>query len=112
MTSGSPDEHGRAQRLAENERLIREANWEVEREALDREEAARVALDEELELSCACGADDCHEHVLLTVRAYRDAHRLPHRFVVAHGHVNERIERVVERHDGYDVVEKLPQYQA
>ncbi len=108
------DGHARSreERLAENERIIRETNWEIEREALDRDQPPAQAPDEEVEFCCACGADSCHEHVLLSVHDYLAAHRRPHRFVVAPGHANPRVERTVERHGGYDVVEKLPQYQA
>lgn len=99
------DEEARRQRLAENERLIRESNWE---EALSAEE---LPPDEELELWCACGRSDCRERLYLTVAEYRAAHAHPHRFIVAHGHADSDVERVVGHTRQYDIAEKLPQYQ-
>jgi hypothetical protein len=33
-------------------------------------------------------------------------HARPHRFVVAPGHVEDAVERVIEHRPGYDIVEK------
>jgi hypothetical protein len=105
--------HDREERLAENERFIRDANREIERETeewLARSSPARD--DYELELFCACGRPECHEKLLLTIGEYEAVHAQPHRFVVVPGHANPEIERVVEEDEKYDVVEKLPEYQA
>jgi hypothetical protein len=101
-----PTEHGRWQRQAENERLIRELNYET-----DLVEAAGGEPDEELLFYCACGREHCNRRLCLSIAEYRSAHRLPHRFILAPGHSTPRIERVVEEHPGYLVVEKLPAYQ-
>jgi hypothetical protein len=105
-------EDSRLQRVADNQRLIRETNRELEQEAADWTHGAPASdlVQYEVEFLCACGRPDCHETVLLTIGEYQRAHSRPHRFVVTHGHANPRLERVVERHGGYDVVEKLPQY--
>jgi hypothetical protein len=99
------DEQARDRRLVQNERLIRESNWE---EALA---ADRVDGQEEVEFHCACGRPDCHERLLLTVAEYRAAHAHPHRFIVAPGHADDRFERLVEQCGHYDIVEKRPEYQ-
>jgi hypothetical protein len=102
----------RAQRIADNERFIRDANREIEHETeawLSRGSPGRD--DYELELFCACGRDDCREKLLITIGHYEAVHSHPHRFVVVPGHANPEVEYVVENHGGYDVVEKLPQYQ-
>lgn len=101
-----PTENGRWERQAENERLIREFNYEK-----DLVEAAGGEPDEELLFYCACGREGCDRRLCLSIAQYRSAHRLPHRFIVAHGHSTPRIERVVEEHGDYLVVEKLPAYQ-
>lgn len=102
----------RDHRLAENERLIRESNWEIEQDSrpFSGQEALRRD-DVELELFCACGRPDCEEKLFLTVREYEGAHAQPHRFVIARGHANEAIEQVVEEHGHWQVVEKLPEFQ-
>jgi hypothetical protein len=102
-------EDDRAKRQAENERLLRESNWELA--VLNAEPAAAAAGDEELLFLCACGLDGCRERICLTLDEYRAAHEAPHRFIVVPDHVTPDIERVVERHPGYAVVEKRPGYQ-
>ena len=88
----------REERLGDNERLIRDANEEHAAEAVEwaSGEMSLVA-DEELEFWCACGRPDCDVKLVLTVGEYEAVHRLPHRFVVAEGHENPEIERIVER---------------
>jgi hypothetical protein len=46
------------------------------------------------------------------VEEYEAVHRRPHRFIVVPGHENETVERVVEMHPTYSVVEKRPEFQA
>jgi len=102
------DEQARHRRLADNERLIREANWETSIVAAD----TGAASDEELDLWCACGRRDCTARILITLGEYRAAHEHPHRFIVAPGHADEAVETTIGHATGYDLVEKRPQYQA
>jgi hypothetical protein len=101
----------RLDRLADNERRIREANEEAELVARDAAGRATQRESPEVEFYCACGREHCDDTILLTVAEYEAIHRLPHRFVVVPGHETEAVERVVERHPGYLVVEKRPRYQ-
>jgi hypothetical protein len=101
----------REQRIARNERLLREHNWEVYREALEPAPGASDQ-DTELVLLCACGRESCKADLLVTIAEYRAAHETPHRFIVAPGHVSPEMERVIERHERYWVVEKLPAFRA
>ena len=103
-------EHARWQRQADNERLLRESNWEIA--LMNASAMPPAADDEELLFNCACGRPECDERVCLTVAEYAAVHRKPHRFVVVPDHVTPHIERVVETHPGYAVVEKRPDYQA
>lgn len=105
--AGEPD---RWKRQAANERLLREWNRETARIAVGGSSPAPEG--EEILFLCACGRERCEEQIWLPVAEYRAAHRRPHRFIVTPGHVTPRIERVVERHPSYTVVEKLPAYQA
>ena len=73
---------------------VAEANEEIEREA---REARGIRRDEtELEFFCACGRPDCDTKLLLTLAEYEAAQAGPRRFIVAPGHVNPALERVVE----------------
>jgi hypothetical protein len=107
------DERAQFRQLAKNERLLREANEEIEREARDDQREHGIRRNEtELEFFCACGRADCEARLLLTLAEYEAAHAEPHRFIVAASHVNPGIERLVEEHDRYVVVEKRPNFNA
>lgn len=100
------EEDARWERQAANERLIREVNYEK-----NLVEAAGADPGEELFFHCACGRESCDRRLCLTIADYRAAHSTPHRFIVHPEHATPEIERVVERHRDYLVVEKLPAYQ-
>lgn len=100
----------RLQRVAENERTLRQANERIEQLSAEAAEAGWPGGSLDATFFCACGRRDCGEMVALSVREYEAVHRQPHRFVVAKHHADPEIERVVEQFETYDVVEKLPQY--
>ncbi|HVU76881.1 MAG TPA: hypothetical protein VHC67_04815 [Gaiellaceae bacterium] len=86
-------------RLVHNEEVFRAINDEV-REAHAPPEDGKVAF------LCECADRSCTEKVRLAADEYRWVRADPNRFVVAPGHVLPELEHVVERHDGYEVVEK------
>jgi hypothetical protein len=100
----------RFERIAENERKIREVNEEAELVAADEDLPAGTSEDTEIEFLCACGRETCDETLLLTLAEYAGVHKEPHRFIIAHGHETPGVERVVETHPTYLVVEKAPSY--
>jgi hypothetical protein len=91
----------RETRLAQNESLFREINERV------RDLAASHGSDEHLyTFFCECSNTDCTLQVELTTAAYEAVRADPTRFVVAVGHELPEIERVVERNEGWWVVQK------
>ncbi len=90
-------------RLVKNEESFREYNnRRMENEPVDEED------DEELiPFVCECGDLECVQALLVTADEFTTAHSSPDRFMVVPGHVFEEVERVVESHDGYEVVEKF-----
>lgn len=88
------------ERLARNEALFREFNERVE-DLADSVEAERIRF------VCECGDLDCLERVELARAPYEEVRSDPRRFVVAPGHENPQVERVVAGGEGYLVVEKL-----
>ena len=86
------------ERVARNEALFREFNERVEGLAGD---------SPRIDFVCECGDLACLERLALTRTTYEQVRSDPRRFVVAPGHENARIERVVARGEGYFVVEKL-----
>jgi hypothetical protein len=93
----------RLERIAKNEAVFRAANLEIE--SAEREVGG--AADELIEVLCECGRQGCRGVITLTAARYEAAHSQDDRFVVLPGHESPEIERVVEEHADYLVVDKF-----
>ncbi len=91
----------RAQRLARNEARFREINERLERDLL------RLQVDGLQEFICECGDGECAELVLLTLAEYAHTRTDPRWFAVVPGHVFPEVETVLERHDRFELLEKI-----
>ena len=92
----------RATRAAKNQSLFREIN--------ERIESLNEAFGDMLPVSewvCECADDTCVERIVMTVEAYEKIRAHPARFPILAGHEVPVVEKIVERHNGYVVVEKL-----
>jgi hypothetical protein len=89
------------ERAARNEALFREVN----EQALSITVSQPVDPPETLLIICECSDDRCTERVSLPLAVYQSVRADPRRFVVVTGHDND-FERIVERSDGYAIVEK------
>jgi hypothetical protein len=93
----------REERIAKNEAMFREANerakaWEERH------------LDSEVELYfCECAKPDCLEKVSLREADYERVRSDPRRFVIVPGHELPDVETVIERNEGWEIVEKAPE---
>ncbi len=90
----------REERSAQNEALFRTANermkaWE------ERHEGERSEI-----YYCECSRLECHARIELSAAQYELVRADSHHFVVAKGHAEPDVERVVEHAAGHDVVEK------
>ncbi len=85
----------------ENEALFREVNERVESAAQRLPDA-----DERFAFVCECSDETCAEEIELRVEEYERVRSVPTWFSVHPGHVEPEIEVVVERRDGYWIVEK------
>ncbi|MDQ3824123.1 MAG: hypothetical protein M3321_12870 [Actinomycetota bacterium] len=93
----------RARRIGLNEALFREVNERVEGLARD------FGVDDEpLELLCECGSAECVERIRMSTVEYQALRSDAARFAIVPGHEEPDVEHVVERHGGYDVVQKHP----
>jgi hypothetical protein len=99
----------RLARIVRNETLFRRVNEAVEEVSEELEERSWVPDGGRVEFHCECGREGCDEHVALTAEEYERVHRQSDRFVVFPGHMTVAIERLVEEHEGYCVVDKLPE---
>ena len=87
------------ERAARNEALFREVNEQVRRLA-DNSHDSHTA-----DFVCECGQDTCTDRIPLPLAIYEAVRNHPRRFIILPGHENE-FEHVVERHDGFVIVEK------
>ncbi len=94
----------REERLGANEALFREVNERVAE--LAERFSAGDTRDSRFDFNCECGKSDCTEQIALTVTEYEGLRAEATHFAVVPGHELPEIERVVERHPSYLVVEK------
>jgi hypothetical protein len=91
---------GREQQISVNEILFREVNERIE------DVSERRSTLESVDFVCECGRPDCTSRVPLTYEQYEAVRSDGQRFMVLPGHLTGSIERVVEDHGTYQVVEK------
>ena len=92
----------REERIAENEAIFRVGNermadWEERHEGGQRER-----------YFCECAEADCREKIELSFSEYEYVRSNPRWFVVLPGHEVADTETVIDRHDGWFMVEKDP----
>jgi hypothetical protein len=90
----------REERLAENEALFREVNQRIS-------EIGTQFGSELVTVVCECATADCTERFGLSRADYSELRASSTRFGLVPGHERPDVERVVERRDGYIVVEKV-----
>jgi hypothetical protein len=94
--------------VAKNEAMYRAVNRELEQIA----EGLGERGGDTIEVLCECGQPDCESLLSLRIADYDRVHGERDRFVVARGHVDAQLERVVEEADQYLVVDKYGQAEA
>lgn len=89
-----------AKRLAQNETIFRRVNEHV------RDAENRVQHDFP-RFVCECSNIDCDRRILVPLDVYVAVREDPARFVIHPGHELPDIERVVDRFDDFEIVEKI-----
>jgi hypothetical protein len=87
-------------RIAKTESLFRDVNERIA-------ESAQRFESEEAAFVCECGDPDCTERVEAPLEAYEDVRSDGTQFLLAPGHEDERVERVVRSRRSYNVVRKV-----
>jgi hypothetical protein len=95
------DELEQALEIGRHQSLFREVNERIE------ELAETFDLKDELSIVCECGSTECAERIAVSEDEYESLRRIPTHFAVRPGHELPDVERVVERHDKFVVVEKF-----
>jgi hypothetical protein len=90
-----------ARRVGLNESIFRQVNEQIE--SLNRDQGTDGAT---MTVICECADGECAERFEISLSEYEKVRADPHRYVVVPGHQLPEFESVVERGDGYDVVEK------
>jgi hypothetical protein len=89
------------QHMATNESAFRDVNEGIARGQWPGEQDALASF------RCECARLGCTDLIDLTPRSYAEVRTHPRRFVVLPGHETSDVEKVIERRDGYLVVEKI-----
>jgi hypothetical protein len=90
-----------AERAARNEEVFRGVNDRIE------QASEQHGVETPMPYHCECDRDACFDRVDLPPARYREVVEQRYLFVIAPGHDDPRVERVLERHPGYYVVEKI-----
>ncbi len=90
-----------AERAARNEEAIRDVNLRIE------EGAEMHGVTAPMPFHCECGQPSCGTKIDVPPLVYEEVLSSRYRFVVAPGHVRREIERMVEEHGDFVVVEKI-----
>jgi hypothetical protein len=91
----------RTERIGRNEDLFRKVNDQIE-----GVNEAFGTITGTMSILCECGKLDCIEQIELTIDEYRELRADPTRFAVKPGHESLDVEQVVERHEGYFLIQK------
>jgi hypothetical protein len=92
----------RAGRYAENEAAYRRINERIR----SYEERDDQGESDPVTFLCECAEGACIDQIHVSLAEYREARQRARRFIVAPHHDAPEMERVVERHPDYWVVEK------
>jgi hypothetical protein len=93
----------RERRIGLNEAVFREVNERI------REIGQTLQTTvEQLDLVCECGMADCTERIRMTQSEYEALRSNGRQFAIVPGHEIKDVEKVLERRESYDVVEKHP----
>lgn len=91
----------RAVEVGRRQSLAREVNERI------GELSETLDLGEGMTILCECGRPDCNERILLGEAQYEQLRRIPTHFAVLRGHDIPEVERIVEQHTAFVVVEKF-----
>lgn len=104
------DDDAREKKLARNEYLLKRLNQRIDELTTEFAEDGLAPDRDSAQFFCACGSADCDARIKLRLSEYERIRAFEHRFIVIPGHEHPDLERVVETHPSYLVVEKLPEY--
>jgi hypothetical protein len=90
------------ERKGENEAFFRELNERLEQHAVDKRVASGL-----FEIVCECSLEACTQRLRVTFTDYESIRKEETWFILAAGHADLGIERIVTATPEYEIVEKL-----
>jgi hypothetical protein len=93
----------RTRRIGHNEALYRQVNEQIQEVS-----KGAWAVKDEFRIICECGVLECMQQIPVDLAVYERTREDPNRFIVVPGHELEDVETIVEPHEGYVVIEKIP----
>ena len=91
----------RERRLGLNEAMFREVNERVE-----EVNKAFGSITGDFDIFCECGDASCAERITVPMSEYERVRSDSKQFLLMVGHEDPTVERVIEHHEGYVIVEK------
>jgi hypothetical protein len=91
----------RERRLGLNEAMFREVNERVE--DINR---TFSSMTDSFDIFCECGDTTCTERLRVPTAVYERVRSDPKHFLLHVGHEDPTVERVIENHDSFTIVEK------
>jgi hypothetical protein len=88
-------------RKAQNEVWFRELNERLEARAMER-----AGNEIQFEMICECSREECTERIRVTYGTYEHVRQHPTYFILAAGHRDPSVERLLSVHHGYEIVAK------
>lgn len=89
-------------RKGSNEAWFRDVN-----ERLEQRAARGPQRNQTFEIVCECASEQCTERIAVSLIGYEEVRRNARAFILLPGHYDASAERVVARHESYEVVEKF-----
>jgi hypothetical protein len=94
---------GRDEKLARNQALFREINERI----MSLSTAFAAAHGVQLDLICECSDESCTNPIRVAIDDYQRVRASAIRFLIYPRHDIPRLEQVVDRGNGYEIVEKF-----
>jgi hypothetical protein len=94
------------ERLIKNELIIRDKNRSASRSLKKYFRGDKAVTEAPIAFVCECSILDCDEHVNLSISEYEAIHQRNDHFVIFKGHLTSSIEKIIQKHKDFDIVEK------
>jgi hypothetical protein len=92
------------QKLAENEVIFREANLSVAEFIVEGENENTKTI---IPFYCECSNRNCRKRIRLTPKQYQAMHQKRRYFIAIDGHEIPAIEKIIQKEEGFNVIEKF-----